>query len=304
MVMNGVLDPTRAYYDSIRVSVVPWDMVRIPGGTNEVTDPDFGSYSLTADSFYMDRYEVTKAKWDAVANWAEDHGYDIGPGDGGGKAADHPVCGVNWYECVKWCNARSEMEGRRPAYYADSAKSAVYRNGEIDIDDDRVDWGNGYRLPTDEEWEYAARGGTSSNRFPWSGDTIGHSRANYYSYRVGGAPYYAYDVSPTAGHHPDYSHGGYPYTSPPGRFAPNACGLHDMAGNVWEWCWDCFWRYDGAGRVLRGGGWGNPAADCRLGNRAGGTPGHGNFGMGFRTVLPSGPHVPAVSSTRGTLAEE
>ena len=90
-------------------------MVLIPAGVNSGTDPDFGVYSLTnASGFYMDRYEVTKALWDAVKNWNGGNGYDYGDGSGDGKAANHPVHTVNWYDCVKWCNARSQKEGRTP----------------------------------------------------------------------------------------------------------------------------------------------------------------------------------------------
>ncbi len=139
-------------------------MVRIPGGTNSGSD-DFGAYSLTVSSFYMDRTKVTKAQWDRVYNWAVSHGYSF-DNAGSGKASNHPVQNVNWYDCVKWCNARSEMEGKTPCYNL-STWSCDFN-------------ANGYRLPTSDEWEYAARGGLSGKRFPW-GDTITHSQANYYS---------------------------------------------------------------------------------------------------------------------------
>jgi hypothetical protein len=83
-----------------------------PRGTNAGTDPDFGAYSLTEDPFYIGRHEVTKALWDQVRTWALANGYTF-DNPGAGKAADHPVHTINWYDAVKWCNARSEMEGRR-----------------------------------------------------------------------------------------------------------------------------------------------------------------------------------------------
>jgi formylglycine-generating enzyme required for sulfatase activity len=125
---------------------------------------------------------------------------------------------------------------------------------------------NGYRLPTEAEWEKAARGGVANRRFPWDGaNTIQHARANYKA----DPSTYTYDTSPTTSYHPSYNTGGYPYTSPVGSFAPNGYGLYDMAGNVWEWCWD---RYQdnyygsspgsdprgpssGSWRVMRGGVW-------------------------------------------------
>ena len=102
----------------------------------------------------------------------------------------------------------------------------------------------GYRLPTEAEWEKAARGGASGHRFPWSdADTITHSRANYYVRTQNGTNYYAYDISPTPGDHPIFNDGTLPYTSPVGSFAANGYGLYDMAGNVWEWCWDWYGLY-------------------------------------------------------------
>ena len=89
------------------METIPEDMVQIPAGINSGTDPDFGAYSLTNEAaFYMDQYEVTKAKWDEVHTWAVAHGYSF-DNAGSGKASNHPVHTVNWYDCVKWCNARS-----------------------------------------------------------------------------------------------------------------------------------------------------------------------------------------------------
>ncbi len=202
-------------------------MVRIPGGTNSGTDPDYGAYSLTVSTFYMDRTEVTYGHWKSVYNWAVNHGYSFDCA-GSGKGNNHPVHSVNWYDCVKWCNAKSEMEGRSPAY---TVNGAVYRTGQSSPACNLS--GGGYRLPTIDEWEYAARGGLSGRRFPW-GDTVSHAYANYY------ASTYSYESGTTSGCHPSYSNGGTPYTAPVGSFASNGYGLYDMAGNVWEWCNDVY----------------------------------------------------------------
>src|SRR3989344_2197012 len=99
-----------------------------------------------------------------------------------------------------------------------------------------VRWNYGYRLPTEAEWEKAARGGFESNRFVWpDANTITHERANYYSTNT--APL-GCDISATSGYHPDYAVGDEPYTSPVGSFPPNGYELYDMAGNVAERAWD------------------------------------------------------------------
>jgi formylglycine-generating enzyme required for sulfatase activity len=172
---------------------------------------------------------------------------------------------MTWYDAVKWCNARSEKENKTPAYYTDAGLLNRYKTGQSAP---HVKWNSGYRSPTEAEWEKAARGGVSGRRFPWSdSDNITHSRANYYVYQSGGVNYYAYDTSPTADYHPTFDDGVYPYTSPVGYFAPNGYGLYDMAGNLWEWCWDRYGPYSsapqtdpigptaGSYRVNRGGSW-------------------------------------------------
>ena len=232
----------------------------IPAGMNSGTDPDFGAYSLTnAVAFYMDATGVTKAKWDEVYTWAVTNGYTF-VNAGSGKASNHPVQKVSWYDCVKWCNARSAKEGKTPCYNL-SGWSCNFS-------------ANGYRLPTNTEWAYAARGGLSGKRFPW-GDTIMHSQANYYSSTLS-----AYDTSLTRNYHPMYATGGTPYTSPAGAFAANGYGLYDMAGNVWEWCNDA----SGSDRSIRGGCWYDRASYARCGLSSWFAPDYAAIYYGFRSV--------------------
>jgi formylglycine-generating enzyme len=248
----------------------------------------------------MDRYEVTKALWDDVYNWAITHSYSFEYG-AQGKASSHPAYMMTWYDAVKWCNARSEKENRTPAYYTEAGLNVRYRSGQVDVQTNWVNWSSGYRLPTEAEWEKAARGGASGHRFPWSDvDTITQSRANYYSYWSGGVPYDPYDVNPTSGYHPTFATGGIPYTSPVGYFAANGYGLYDMAGNVWEWCWDWYGSYSsgsqtdprgpasGSNRVPRGGSWNNDANCCRTAYRSYDFPTIRLNFLGFRSVLPPG----------------
>jgi formylglycine-generating enzyme required for sulfatase activity len=284
----------------------PIGMAFIPGGSFEMGDPfsegitgENGSttervHSVYVSAFSMDRYEVTKALWDEVYQWATANGYSFDK-SGPGKADDHPFQRVNWYDVVKWCNARSEKEGRTPAYYTDDGKTAVYRSGQVDVRSDWVNWHAGYRLPTEAEWEKAARGGLEGKRFPW-GDNITHELANYISRN-----FYSYDKSATRDYHPTYNDGNMPYTSPVGSFAENGYGLFDMAGNVSEWCWDWYdSSYDGpsAGtdplggnsgpyRIFRGGGWLHDARGSRVAGRRNYRPGDADYFVGFRSVLPT-----------------
>ncbi len=302
--MDGILRPggsVAARTVLVQVKKAPASrFVRIPSGSfamgdtfNEGESYERPVHPVTVSAFYVEDREVTVATWEEVAYWARAHGYDLGNGQRG-KGARYPVGAVKWYEAVKWCNARSEMEGRRPCYYTSVARTQVYRRGNLDLTPGCVLWSaNGYRLPTEAEWERAARGGAAGRRFPWAGtDTISHARANYFS--MAAIPY---DVSPTRGYHPVYGTDVYD-TNPAGAFAANGYGLYDMAGNAWEMCWDWFSENTytsaaatnprgpdtGSQRVQRGGGCAADAKWCRVSCRSVVWPTLDYDGIGFRCV--------------------
>ena len=263
----------------------PRGMVWIDGGDVELGQEGVATpvHTNYISGFWMDEMEVTKAKWDEVYNWAITNAYAFVLA-GEGKAFNHPVVNVIWYDCVKWCNARSQKEGLRPCYYTSATFDSLYITGKVDLSNDWVDWGaNGYRLPTEAEWEKAARGGRQGQAFPWGGATISHQQANYYSSESDEC-----DASPTHGWHPAYTNGGAPYTSPAGSFAANGYGLHDMAGNVIEWCFDWHPGNEGSARTFRGGGWNSYAANCQVGSRSSAEPGYAFDSVGFRTVRAQG----------------
>jgi formylglycine-generating enzyme required for sulfatase activity len=230
--------------------------------------------------------------------YATNNGYSFDYA-GSGKAANHPVQMVNWYDCVKWCNARSQQAGLTPVYYTDAGLAQIYTNRDVDAV--YANWSaNGYRLPTEAEWEKAARGGLSGQRFPW-GNTISESQANYVA--IPNPPNsgngFTYDFGPYTGYNTDFDTGEQPYTSPVGYFAPNGYGLYDMAGNVWELCWDWYGTPYGQPttnnptgptsspygvRVLRGGAWSANAYVARCAYRAQNGPGSAGSSVGFRCV--------------------
>ena len=287
------LTPSPYAFRVTPVSVaLPPGMALIPAGAFTMGDTldglaDATSISVTVSAFYMDVHEVSLSQWQSVYFWAKDHGY-VFAHVGVGKAANHPVLTVDWYDCVKWCNARSEQAGKPPVYYTDAGLTQVYTNGEPTTI--YPNWvAKGYRLPTEAEWEKAARGGLSAQRFPW-GNVVNQNLANYFGV-IG-----PFDLGPNGINAIGSVGGTAPATSPVGSFAANGYGLCDMVGNAFEWCWDWYGTPLAGGtdphgpavplsdRVLRGGAWSNGAYDMRCAFRLYFSPTYSHSDVGFRCV--------------------
>lgn len=242
------------------------DMVLIQGGTFEMGDVEGKGaisekpvHKVALSDYYLARTAVTFEEYDL---YCEAMGVKK-PDDRGWGRGKHPVINVSWFDAVRYCNWLSEQTGLRKVY-------------TIEGETVTVDWyADGYRLPTEAEWEFAVRGGNLSEGFQYSGsDNL--DEVGWYDNNSGGQ------------------------THPVGEKKPNELGLYDMSGNVWEWCWDWYDAYSavvqrdpkgpdkGDNRVLRGGSWDFSARSCRVSYRNISTPDYRYDFLGFRlAAFPS-----------------
>ena len=227
------------------------DFKLVEGGTFQMGDRDEKPvHSVTVSSFYMCDHEVTQKEYRDVMGTNPSHC----------SGNDRPVEEVSWYDAVNYCNKLSVKEGLTPCYTQSGGTWTCNFNAD------------GYRLPTEAEWEYAARGGKKSKGYTYSGS---NSMGNVAWYR---------DNSSSGPHDVKTK-------------SPNELGLYDMSGNVWEWCWDWYGSYSsssqtnpfgassGSYRVLRGGGYYYyTASGCRVAFRRNGSPSWSSDDVGFRVV--------------------
>jgi len=245
------------------------ELVEVEGGTLPNTSELAGA---KVGPFEIGKYAVTMQEWQGVRSWAIANGFDVEVGEAGGSR--HPVTAVSWYDCVKWCNAKSVMEGLEPVYGVKDLDGYYSREQSDNVV--IKPWANGYRLPTEAEREWAARGGCNSQGYEFAGSN-NLNAVGWYDDNCG-------RDSSVFEDDPDYCHA-------VGEKAANELGLYDMSGNVFEWCWD--WYTDpadaasGTSRVLRGGSWALNAGYCRVAYRGFIVPSDSSSAVGFRVARSS-----------------
>ncbi len=246
----------------VEKSVQPVDLIFVEGGSFvmgsfdpsiESDDDESNLRDVTVYGFYISTTEIQQGLWDDVM------GYNVSTV----KEPTLPVNNVSWFDAVKFCNSLSIKQKLNPCYSIRGEKVTCNFNA------------NGYRLPTEAEWEYAARGGKEGTLTLFSGSND---------------PF-------IVGWYKENSNG---KMRPPKQKLPNQLGIFDMSGNLWEWCWDWYAPYDdaevldpkgpekGTGRVLRGGSWLYESKTARNSNRFYTSPNSRSATFGFRIVKKVG----------------
>ncbi|QRX90553.1 formylglycine-generating enzyme family protein [Streptomyces noursei] len=220
------------------------EMVAVPPGRVTLSDRRTQrSWHVEVAPFRMSAFPVTQSRYAQVT----------GRRPSSAQGDRLPVEGVSWWDAVQFCNVLSQREGLTPAYHL----HATAETAEWDA------FADGYRLPTEAEWEHACRAGTTGPRYGQLDEIAWHQGNS------GGR------------------------IQPVGAKQPNTWGLYDMLGNVWDWCWDV---YDaevyGTYRVLRGGGWADEHWSCRASVRRRSHPTFRIDDVGFRIARSAPPHRP------------
>jgi formylglycine-generating enzyme required for sulfatase activity len=235
------------------------DMVTVQGGTLPVGS---GLAGQTVATFQIGKYELTWGEWKTVRDWAVGHGYTDLAGVGGtypdGAADNFPVLKVSWYDVVKWCNAKSEKEGKTAVYLVNGL---TYKSGENSNVTQKAG-ASGYRLPSVAEWEWAARGGVKTHGYRFSGSE---------------------DVNAVAWTYENM--GSYYASKAVGTKSANELVIYDMSGNAWEWCWDVFYN---SNRFIGGGCWNANAYNASVYHFDHTIPGYRYDIIGFRPACSSG----------------
>lgn len=266
---SQLLDAQR--YQALLNRYLPPVSTKIPGG-NINLENGRETCTATISPFFMATREVTFFEYDL---------YCVATNrpklaDKGWGRELRPIINVDWYDAVEYCNWRSRQEGLQEVYSITGQRESATCNWSA----------NGYRLPTEAEWEFAAGNGTKQTRYSWGDAAPMAQQGGNVADETTKTKFPEWQIF-------DGYSDAFPYTAPTGSFAPNDFGLYDMSGNVWEWCWD---RFDenycrgaqargpdsGSERVLRGGSWGSFPKDCLAGNRFHNTPDTRNLSIGFR----------------------
>jgi sulfatase modifying factor 1 len=280
---TGVADYTSANIGTLKL---------VPAGRFQ-RDATASNISVITKPYRMSEHEITRAQFLAVMGTDPSVGYSSGTND--------PVQDTNWYHAIAFCNKLSIAEGLTPVYTVTGVDfntltySAIPTTSNTDWNNATANWSaNGYRLPTEMEWMWAAMGANSDGR---SGDIVGGVNTGGYTKGYAGSTE-AGGAQVNMGNYAWYESNANGTTHPVGGKTANELGLYDMTGNVWEWCWD--WNaayptgtqtdYRGAasspGRVMRGGSWGSNATSCAVAVRNSNGPYNHSINIGFRVVRP------------------